>query len=105
RLDERPFLYGSVFMANSASLLLPGSNLTNLLVLRSEPQDGLAFAARMLPAWLIACALTAAFVAAAFRLVDTGRAQDEIAPPPLRLSVGPAAALAAATLVVTMPNA
>jgi arsenical pump membrane protein len=25
-LDERPFLYGSVFMSNSASLLLPGSN-------------------------------------------------------------------------------
>ena len=23
-LDERPFLYGSVFMANAASLLLPG---------------------------------------------------------------------------------
>src|SRR6266571_2290793 len=38
RLDERPFLYGSVFMANSASVLLPGSNLTNLLVLRSDPQ-------------------------------------------------------------------
>lgn len=33
RLDERAFLYGSVFMTNSASLLLPGSNLTNLLVL------------------------------------------------------------------------
>src|SRR6059058_4345402 len=31
-LDERPFLYGSVFMANAASLVLPGSNLTNLLV-------------------------------------------------------------------------
>src|SRR4029077_8514520 len=51
-LDERPFLYGSVFMATSASLLLPGSNLTNLLVLRSDPQNGAAFALRMLPAWL-----------------------------------------------------
>jgi arsenical pump membrane protein len=38
RLDERPFLYGSVFMANAASLLLPGSNLTNLLVLRGDPR-------------------------------------------------------------------
>ena len=35
-LDERPFLYGSVFMANAASLLLPGSNLTNQLVLRAS---------------------------------------------------------------------
>src|SRR5437868_6394724 len=59
RLDERPFLYGSVFMANAASLLLPGSNLTNLLVLRSEPQGALAFAARMLPPWIAACAITA----------------------------------------------
>src|SRR5919201_3283753 len=36
-LDERPFLYGAVFMANAGSVLLPGSNLTNLLVLRSDP--------------------------------------------------------------------
>jgi len=105
RLDERPFLYGSVFMANAASLLLPGSNLTNLLVLRREPQDGLAFALRMLPAWLVACALTAAFVAAAFRLVGSDRARDRIEPPPLRLELGAAATLAAATLVVTLPNA
>ena len=56
-LDERPFLYGSVFMSNTASLLLPGSNLTNLLVLRDDPISGAAFATRMLPAWLIACSL------------------------------------------------
>src|SRR5215467_14082630 len=43
-LDERPFLYGAVLMSNSASLLLPGSNLTNLLVLRGDPQDGGTFA-------------------------------------------------------------
>ncbi len=34
--DERPFLYGALFMANGASLLLPGSNLTNLIVLRTR---------------------------------------------------------------------
>src|SRR5437868_3184878 len=55
-LDERPFLYGTVFMANAASLLLPGSNLTNLLVLRSDPRNGAAFAMGMLPAWIAACA-------------------------------------------------
>src|SRR5919197_1226116 len=73
-LDERPFLYGSVFMANAASLLLPGSNLTNLLVLRSDPQPGSAFAAQMLPAWITACTITAAFLALAFRLED-GRSE------------------------------
>src|SRR5437660_3992987 len=55
KLDERPFLYGSVFMANAASLLLPGSNLTNLLVLRANPQTGAAFATQMLAAWIAAC--------------------------------------------------
>src|SRR5438477_12596448 len=69
-LDERPFLYGSVFMANTASLLLPGSNLTNLLVLRGDPQSGAAFALSMLPAWIAACAITAALLSLAFRLVD-----------------------------------
>src|SRR5437870_1328021 len=57
-LNERPFLYGSVFMSNSASLLLPGSNLTNLLVLRHNSVSGAGFALGMLPAWLVACALT-----------------------------------------------
>ena len=54
-LDERPFLYGAVFMSNSASLLLPGSNLTNLLVLARERVTGAEFAAQMLPAWLASC--------------------------------------------------
>jgi arsenical pump membrane protein len=102
RLDERPFLYGSVFMANAASLLLPGSNLTNLLVLRSDPQPGAAFAARMLPAWIVACTLTAAFLLAAFRLHEGRRDNGER--PPLRFGVGALATLAAAALVVTLPN-
>jgi arsenical pump membrane protein len=103
RLDERPFLYGSVFMANSASLLLPGSNLTNLLVLRDDPINGVAYAERMLPAWLIACALTAAFLTLAYRLEDG--TQDERTPPPLRFGLGAAAALAAAVLMLVLPNA
>src|ERR671931_730685 len=103
RLDERPFLYGAVFMANAASLLLPGSNLTNLLVLRNDPQPGSAFAAQMLPAWITACTLTAAFVALAFRLED-GRSEGADAPP-LRLGLGAGATLAAAVLVVALPNA
>lgn len=102
-LDERPFLYGSVFMANSASLLLPGSNLTNLLVLRSEPEDGVAFAARMLPAWLAACTVTALLLAVTFQL-EEGRQGDRVRPP-LRPGVGAAATVAAAVLVVALPNA
>ena len=43
----RPFLYLAVFLANGASLLLPGSNLTNLIVLGGRPPR----APRSPPAW------------------------------------------------------
>jgi arsenical pump membrane protein len=102
-LDERPFLYGSVFMANAASLLLPGSNLTNLLVLRADPRSSGDFALAMLPAWVAACTTTAAFVALAFRFEDGRRAATGV--PPLRLGAGAAATIAAAALVLTLPNA
>jgi arsenical pump membrane protein len=49
-LDERPFLYGTIFMVNAGSLFLPGSNLTNLIVLANENVTGSEFARRMLPA-------------------------------------------------------
>lgn len=101
-LDERPFLYGSVFMANSASLLLPGSNLTNLLVLGSDPENGLAFATEMLPAWLTACTITALFLTAVFRLENSRQTQPDV--PPLRLRLGAAATVAAAVLILTLPN-
>jgi arsenical pump membrane protein len=101
-LDERPFLYGSIFMANAASLLLPGSNLTNLLVLHADSQPGLAFAVRMLPAWVAACATTAAFLTLAFRLEDDRPA--EVESPLLPLGLGAFATLAAGVLVVALPN-
>lgn len=62
-LDVAPFLYGSVFMANASSLFLPGSNLTNLLVLHgagAHSISGGAFFSRMLSVASPACALTAA---------------------------------------------
>ncbi|HEX4521371.1 MAG TPA: SLC13 family permease [Gaiellaceae bacterium] len=101
-LDERPFLYGSVFMANSASLLLPSSNLTNMLVLRSDPESGLAFATRMLPAWLTACAITALFLALAYPLEEGRPRRGEL--PPLRLGLAAAATTGAAILVVALPD-
>lgn len=102
-LDERPFLYGAVFMSNSASLLLPGANLTNLLVVRDDPISGAAFAMRMMPAWLVACALTAAVLALVYPLEDGER--DGREPATLRLGFGTLATLAAATLMLVLPNA
>jgi arsenical pump membrane protein len=57
--DVEPFLYGSVLMANASSLLLPGANLTNLLVLADEPVSGATFVARVLPTALAAATVTA----------------------------------------------
>ena len=66
-VPDAPFLYGAVFMANSASLLLPGSNLTNLIVLQHEHITGSTFAARFAPSWIVAVGVTIAFVLVAFR--------------------------------------
>jgi arsenical pump membrane protein len=89
-------------MANAASLLLPGSNLTNLLVLQNDPQSGAAFAGKMLPAWLAACAITAAFVLIAFPLEGGRRAPAE--DPPVHIGPGAAAIVLAALLVIALPD-
>src|SRR5581483_4730415 len=103
-LGEAPFLYGAVFMANSASLLLPGSNLTNLIVLAHENVSGSTFAARLWPAWVVAAAVTIGFVAVVFRrdLVSTGRAEPERSA--FRPRAGTAAVAAAAVLVLVLSH-
>jgi arsenical pump membrane protein len=63
---ETRFLYGCVFMSNAASLLLPGSNLTNLLVIAHQHIRGSAFFSRMLLPWLAAILVTTIVVALAF---------------------------------------
>jgi len=55
--DETAFLYGTVFMSNSASLLLIGSNLTNILVIGNSTTSPAHFSARMLAPWLLAVAV------------------------------------------------
>lgn len=62
-VPETAFLYGAVFMSNSASLLLPGSNLTNLLVLGPQHLSGSVFLARMFPAWAAAVLITGVVLA------------------------------------------
>jgi len=62
--DNAPFLYGAVLLANAGSLLLPGSNLTNLLVFGSHPPSGLAFLERTWLAAAVAVLITIAGLAA-----------------------------------------
>jgi arsenical pump membrane protein len=68
RVAIEPFLYGCVFMANASSLFLPGSNLTNLLVLDAgNGGSGASFAAKMFPIAITAAVVTAVGVALSFR--------------------------------------
>jgi arsenical pump membrane protein len=68
RVAIEPFLYGCVFMANASSLFLPGSNLTNLLVLDAgHGGSGASFAAKMFPIAITAALVTAAGVGLSFR--------------------------------------
>jgi arsenical pump membrane protein len=103
RCDERPFVYGAFFMANSASLLLPGSNLTNLIVLAHERLSGAGFLHAMAVPWLVAVTLTVGYLAAVYRL-HGGVASSEPAPP-LHLRVGAAATAAATALMLLLHNA
>ena len=51
RLDARPSLYACTHLANTASVLLPVSNLTNLLAFRASDLSFTRFAALMLLPW------------------------------------------------------
>ena len=73
-LDRRLFAYTTVWLANTASLLLPVSNLTNLLAVGVLPQRGaVLFAALLWPAALAAVAVTVAALALIFRRSLRGR--------------------------------
>jgi arsenical pump membrane protein len=63
-VDETSFLFGTIFMSNSASLLLLGSNLTNLLVFERSDVLGATFAHRMLVPWLLSVCVTSLVVLA-----------------------------------------
>lgn len=108
--DPRPFLYGSVFMANASSLFLPGSNLTNLLVL-SGRRGGASFLTEMLPAAIAATLVTAAGIVLIHRRSLSGPAASVREPgaAPARpvsahLGAGLLGTLVAAALMVTLAN-
>lgn len=84
RCDERPFLYGALFVANGASILLPGSNLTNLIVLAHEHLSGAAFARAMALPWLASVALVVVVLAVWYR-PSAAEGGGRVDPPALRL--------------------
>lgn len=99
---EAPLLYGCLLLSNAGSLFLPGSNLTNLIVLGHLHLSGAEFLARMWAPALVALAVTAAVVAGfehrALR-VDAG---DLTQPERPTLGLGLLAVVVSAALVVLL---
>lgn len=108
--DEAPFLYGAVLMSNAGSLVLPGSNLTNLLVLGHGEVSGGAFFERMALPALAAVLVTGAGLVlwgrrtadAAARDADAGASAVRAAGERFRPGPGIAAVALAAVLVVAL---
>ncbi len=100
---EAALLYGCLLLANAGSLLLPGSNLTNLIVLGELRLTGGQFVARMWLPWLAAVAVTAAVLAVRERRSVAALTTRETPPPASRPVTGAGlAAVAAATVVVVV---
>jgi arsenical pump membrane protein len=83
RLPSRPHVYACTHLANSASLLLPVSNLTNLLAFRASGLSFAHFAALMALPWTVAIAVEWIAFRGVFRvdLAAHGRAPRELPPP------------------------
>jgi arsenical pump membrane protein len=64
---EVPLLLACLLLSNAGSLLLPGSNLTNVIVLGHLHLSGRSFFEHMAPAGLAAAAVTALVIAVAHR--------------------------------------
>lgn len=105
RVAIESLLYGSLLMANAASLLLPGSNLTNVIVLRIQQVTGDAFMLRMLGPWCVSvgCCIVLLLLWRHRDFAGSAVHSDTSGP---RLSPGPSMAgiALAAVLMVVLPD-
>jgi arsenical pump membrane protein len=101
---EAPLVYGCLLLSNAGSLLLPGSNLTNLIVLGQLRLTGGQFVARMWLPWLAALLATWAVVAFLERRSLRARAGVLARPGRPALGLGLAAVVIATVLVVVLKS-
>ena len=99
---EAPLLYGCILLANAGSLFLPGSNLTNLIVLGHLHLTGGQFLARMWAPGLAAVVVTAAVVGGVEHRALRVRAEDVTQPGRPVLGLGLAAVVSAVVLVIVL---
>jgi arsenical pump membrane protein len=101
--NELPYLYAVVFMSNASSLFLPGSNLTNLIVLHHEHASGVVFLSRMWAAAIAAAVVTAALLVFVFRReLRESDSDGELVPVTPRLGVGVLAVVVSSALVLAL---
>ena len=95
--SPRPHVYACSHLANSASLLLPVSNLTNLLAFAACGVSFTRFAALMALPWLVAIAVEWVVLRRVFasELRQAGGARAEVAPDRPRLPALPLTVVAA----------
>ena len=101
---EAPLLYGCLLLSNAGSLFLPGSNLTNLIVLGQLHLTGGRFLARMWGPALAALLITAGVVAIAERRSLRIRVEDPTAAEKPRVGLGLLATAVSAVLVLVLQN-
>jgi arsenical pump membrane protein len=91
-------------MTNAASLFLPGSNLTNLIVLHGEHSSGADFLRQMWPAATASVVVTTAVLLLVFHrhLASGGAPVAEPVQP--RWRIGAVAVAASTVLVLVLPN-
>jgi len=93
-VPSRPHAYATAHLANTASLLLPVSNLTNLLAFTAVGLSFLHFTAVMAPAWLAAVAVEFLLLRWFFRSELAVRPHPEPSPEPTTAPVFVPAVLA-----------
>lgn len=102
RSAEAPLLYSCLLLSNASSLFLPGSNLTNLIVVDHLDLTGGEFFTHMWPAALAAVLTTALVIAVVERRSLRARAIGLAERDPPRVGVGVVAVGAATVLVVAL---
>lgn len=99
---EAPLLYGCLLLSNAGSLLLPGSNLTNLIVLGHLHLSGRTFLAHMALPALAAAAVTALVVGAVHHRALRTTVAPTVEPERPVLGVGLLAVVVVTVLVVAL---
>lgn len=98
--DDVAFAFGSILMSNAASLLLVGSNLTNMLIFSDHPVRGTTYVSHTAAAW-IAAVLVTIVVVALWRRRELTRSSPW-SPEPVRWRVGPATVAVVVAVVLML---